>query len=207
MALARSVARVVCVAFSPTGRSFVAATPGALLVYSLDDGSSFAPFEVDEALTSDAVKTAVKRGESAKAVAMALQLGDAPLIRQAVAAVHTEDLALVVRGVPPNRAPHAPAAPRKPPSFWNERTSSPSPPAHSFPRLAFFLARRDLKRRCSILGSRSLKDESDPRFTRDTRRSDALAFPDLLTPSRQTTRCQIQSHQSQSPPRARCRVA
>ena len=47
----RDVSRVNAVAFSPTGSSFCACTPGALLFYRKDDATNFAPFDVDEAAT------------------------------------------------------------------------------------------------------------------------------------------------------------
>ncbi len=41
-----------CVAFSPTGRSWAAATTEGLLIYSLDSTLIFDPFELDVDITS-----------------------------------------------------------------------------------------------------------------------------------------------------------
>lgn len=102
--LARATARVNSVAFSPTGRAFVAVAPGAILVYSLLDDATFAPFQVDEAITPSAVLDALHHRDPSKALVMALQLADDNLIDTVVASVMPKDVQLVVRGVPAIRA-------------------------------------------------------------------------------------------------------
>lgn len=103
--LARSTARVNAVAFSPTGRSFVVVAPGALLTYSIQDDATFAPFEIDEAVTPDATREALKSNDPSKALVMALQLADDDLLDTVVANIRRDQIDLVVKGVPPHRAP------------------------------------------------------------------------------------------------------
>ena len=103
--LARATARVNAVAFSPSGRSFVAVAPGAILVYSLDDDATFAPFDVDEAVTPKAVLDALHRKDPGKALVMALQLADDTLVSTVLANTLPADLHLAIRALPPLRAP------------------------------------------------------------------------------------------------------
>ena len=104
-ALARAVTSVAAVAFAPTGNAFVAATPGALLFFTRDDAATFAPFDVDENVTTASCLEALEQGDDARATAMALQLGDAETLNAVVAGVRLANVDVVVRGVPPARAP------------------------------------------------------------------------------------------------------
>ncbi|KAJ1450075.1 quinon protein alcohol dehydrogenase-like superfamily [Pelagophyceae sp. CCMP2097] len=101
--LARATGRVSAVAFSPTGTAFVCVVPGALLIFTLDDRSHFAPFDIDESVTLETTQAALDAGERARAVVMALQLGDALMLDTVVAAVDIAELEVVVRGVPASR--------------------------------------------------------------------------------------------------------
>ena len=104
--LAQSTGRVAAVAFSPTGRSFVAVVPAAILVFSVIDDATFAPFDVDVEVTPAATVRAIQNdGEPSKALAMALQLGDDALIDAVVKHVSLAEVPIVVKGVPQNRAP------------------------------------------------------------------------------------------------------
>lgn len=103
--LARAAARVTAVAFSPTGRSFAACTPGALLVFAQDADHTFAPYDVDEDATTDAAHDALERGDAARALAVALQLGDAKTLATVVAGIDLRAVDVVCAGVPPKRAP------------------------------------------------------------------------------------------------------
>lgn len=102
--LARSTSRVNAVAFSPAGRSFVAVAPGAILVYSLVDDANFAPFDVDEAVTPDAVARALEAQDPARALVMALHLADDSLVHVVLSNVVPDRIDFVVAAVPSARA-------------------------------------------------------------------------------------------------------
>uniref|UniRef100_A0A7S3NKK6 Small-subunit processome Utp12 domain-containing protein n=1 Tax=Aureoumbra lagunensis TaxID=44058 RepID=A0A7S3NKK6_9STRA len=103
-ALRATEANVNAVAFSPTGRSFVAVIPSAILVFGIPEESRFAPFEVDESVTPLAVADALKASEPAKALAMALQLADDNLTDAVLKHACIDDIALLVAGIPAKRA-------------------------------------------------------------------------------------------------------
>ena len=73
--------RSKCVRFSPTGRAFAAASTEGLVVYSLDDAMLFAPFELTEAITPEAVRRLLRRGRFARALVFALHLNEPGVIR------------------------------------------------------------------------------------------------------------------------------
>ena len=88
-----------CVKFSPSGRDWAAATTQGLQIFSLDTSLVFAPMDLDESVTPQAVHTAVAQQKFAKAIAYSLQLGDAELIRKAVGFVPPASIELVCRSI------------------------------------------------------------------------------------------------------------
>jgi periodic tryptophan protein 2 len=54
------------VQFSPTGRSWAAATTEGLLIYSLDETLMFDPFDLDEDITPATIQRVLGRHEFAK---------------------------------------------------------------------------------------------------------------------------------------------
>lgn len=92
--------RVTGVAFSPTGRAFCAASTEGLLVYSLDSGMEFDPFDLDVEVTPENTIAALKRSEYLKALVMAFRLNSTNLITRIYRAVPTTDIGLVVRELP-----------------------------------------------------------------------------------------------------------
>jgi len=104
-ALSRDVSRVNAVAFSPTGVSFCACTPGALLFYRKDDATAFAPFDVDEAATPESARQALAENQPARALAFALALGHAPTLAEVVSGISLASVDVVVRGLPPAKLP------------------------------------------------------------------------------------------------------
>lgn len=92
--------RVPAVAFSPTGRAFCAASTEGLLVYSLDSGLQFDPFDLDIDVTpASTLKTLAKR-EWLKALVMAFRLNTPQLITRVYRSTPTADIDLVVRDLP-----------------------------------------------------------------------------------------------------------
>ncbi|KAF2094397.1 WD40 repeat-like protein [Rhizodiscina lignyota] len=96
----RPAVRVTGVAFSPTGRSFCAASTEGLLVYSLDSGVVFDPFDLDVDVTPASTLKTLNQGEYLKALAMAFRLNSPQLIKKVYEATPVSDIPLVVRDLP-----------------------------------------------------------------------------------------------------------
>jgi periodic tryptophan protein 2 len=92
--------RTKAVQFSPTGRSWAAASTVGLLVYSLDDSMVFDPFDLDIDINPDTVRHAVAKREFAKALVMAFRLGEEDIEHEVFEAVPPEDVALVAQTIP-----------------------------------------------------------------------------------------------------------
>jgi periodic tryptophan protein 2 len=92
--------RVPGVTFSPTGRAFCAASTEGLLLYSLDTGAVFDPFDLDIDITPESTIETIRKREWLKALVMAFRLGDLKLVRKAYYAVPISDIGLVVRDLP-----------------------------------------------------------------------------------------------------------
>lgn len=87
------------VMFSPTGRSWAAATTEGLLIYALDETLTFDPFELDEDITPDAITRTLKRQEFTKALLMALHLNEEDLIGRCIESVPIASVALVAQAL------------------------------------------------------------------------------------------------------------
>lgn len=87
------------VMFSPTGRSWAAATTEGLLIYALDENLTFDPFDLDEEITSDSIKRTLKRQQFAKALLMALHMNEEDLIQRCVEGVPLASITLVVQSL------------------------------------------------------------------------------------------------------------
>ncbi|CAD6890976.1 unnamed protein product [Tilletia controversa] len=101
----RLVARSKCVRFSPTGRSWAAASTSGLLLYSLDAaaaglGAAFDPLELDLGLTPASVREASDEGEHVRALVGSLKLGEKALAAEVYERVPPSDIALVARQIP-----------------------------------------------------------------------------------------------------------
>ncbi|KAJ5495301.1 Periodic tryptophan protein 2 [Penicillium diatomitis] len=109
----RPEVRVTSVDFSPSGRSFCAASTEGLLIYSLDTDFVFDPFDLDITITPstilstlDAAKTAAVSGSLdddntfLKAFIMAFRLNESKLLRAVYEAIPPSDIPHVVRSVP-----------------------------------------------------------------------------------------------------------
>ena len=96
----RPAIRVPAIAFSPTGRSFCAATTEGLLVYSLDNALQFDPFDLDIDVTPASTLGALKEKDYLRALVMAFRLNEAPLIRRVYEAIPIADVALLVKSLP-----------------------------------------------------------------------------------------------------------
>ena len=105
----RPEVRVSCVAFSPTGRSFCAATTEGLLIYSLDSDFVFDPFDLDISITPNSILDtleAAKAGTTGdntsflKALVMAFRLNESNIIRAVYEGIAAADVPHVVDALP-----------------------------------------------------------------------------------------------------------
>ena len=92
--------RTKAVQFSPTGRSFAAASTVGLLVYSLDDSMVFDPFDLDMDINPDTVRQAAAKREFTKALVMAFRLSEEDIEHEVIEAVPHQDVELVATSIP-----------------------------------------------------------------------------------------------------------
>lgn len=92
--------RVPAVAFSPTGRAFCAASTEGLLVYSVDAGVQFDPFDLDVDVTPQTTLATLGKREYLKALIMAFRLNNPQLTTRVFRSVPTSDIPLVARDLP-----------------------------------------------------------------------------------------------------------
>lgn len=102
--------RVKCVQFSPTGmysvvsatplinhipvgsgRAWAAVTTEGLLIYSLDSGVTFDPFDLSEDITPDNIELALNNAHYSNAVMMSFKLNEKQLITRSLEAVPPTD--------------------------------------------------------------------------------------------------------------------
>jgi periodic tryptophan protein 2 len=80
----RPVARTRALALAPTGQAWAAATTDGLLLYTRGGAAAFDPTDLAEDLTTAAFERALRQGAPARALLIALRLGDGALARRAV---------------------------------------------------------------------------------------------------------------------------
>lgn len=102
----RPEARTKCVRFSPTGRSWAAASTEGLLIYSLDDSIAFDPFDLDIDITPATIAETLANKEYLKALVMSFRLNEQPLVRTVYEAVPRQDVKLLCKQLPPHYAEH-----------------------------------------------------------------------------------------------------
>lgn len=96
----RAEARTKAVRFSPTGRSWAAASTEGLLIYSLDDTLAFDPFDLSIDITPQSVLDTLADHEYLLALIVAFRLNEKPLIRRAYEAVPPTDVRLIASQLP-----------------------------------------------------------------------------------------------------------
>jgi periodic tryptophan protein 2 len=96
----RPEARTKCVKFSPTGRSWAAASTEGLLIYSVDEELAFDPFELDLSITPQSILDVLLNHEYLKALIMAFRLNEKPLIQKVYESIPTSDIKLIVKQLP-----------------------------------------------------------------------------------------------------------
>ncbi|KAG8988141.1 hypothetical protein FRB93_004296 [Tulasnella sp. JGI-2019a] len=96
----RPEARTKAVRFSPTGRSWAAASTEGLLIYSLDETIAFDPFDLDIDLTPQSVVTVLGQKEYLKALVMAFRLNEKHLIQRVFESIPPSDTRLISTQLP-----------------------------------------------------------------------------------------------------------
>uniref|UniRef100_A0A8C3QNH3 Small-subunit processome Utp12 domain-containing protein n=1 Tax=Cyanoderma ruficeps TaxID=181631 RepID=A0A8C3QNH3_9PASS len=92
--------RVTCVRFCPTGRSWAATTTEGLLLYSLDSGLIFDPFELDIDVTPSNIHKTLGQKEYTVAIVMAFKLNEKKLIQEVIEAVPSSEVDVVCSSLP-----------------------------------------------------------------------------------------------------------
>lgn len=83
--------RVFAVRFSPSAQSWAAATTEGLLVFALDKGIVFDPFELTLEVTPRTIRQKASAGEASTALMMALRLNEQPLVQEVLEQIpHSE---------------------------------------------------------------------------------------------------------------------
>ncbi|KAJ3217190.1 hypothetical protein HDU67_008319 [Dinochytrium kinnereticum] len=98
---ARLQAMTKAVRFSPSGRTWAAASTEGLLIYSLDDAILFDPYDLQIDITPETIDEAInERRDYLKALVMAYRLGERHVIDKVYVATPKEDIAAVVKNMP-----------------------------------------------------------------------------------------------------------
>ncbi|KAJ9599045.1 hypothetical protein L9F63_010502, partial [Diploptera punctata] len=92
--------RIYCLQFSPTGEAWAACTTEGLLVYSLDAGMVFDPFQLELNITPDSIKQTLADGEYSKAYGHSIEIKAIYLGHQVIENIKPEDVELIVRSLP-----------------------------------------------------------------------------------------------------------
>ncbi|XP_033339353.1 periodic tryptophan protein 2 homolog [Megalopta genalis] len=92
--------RVYSLQFSPTGQAWAAATTEGLLIYSLDVGMVFDPFELELGITPETVKMTLNEKEYTKALLMAIRLNEKLLIKRVLENIPSVNIDLTVAALP-----------------------------------------------------------------------------------------------------------
>lgn len=92
--------RTKAVRFSPTGRSWAAASTEGLLIYSLDETVSFDPFDLAIDITPQSLLSTLESKEYLLALIIAFRLNERPLILKTYEAVPPTDIRLIAKQLP-----------------------------------------------------------------------------------------------------------
>uniref|UniRef100_A0A9J7ZA71 Small-subunit processome Utp12 domain-containing protein n=1 Tax=Cyprinus carpio carpio TaxID=630221 RepID=A0A9J7ZA71_CYPCA len=92
--------RVSSLCFSPTGRSWAAASTEGLLIYSLDTSLVFDPYDLDMDVTPASIRQQMKKKEWASAILLSFRLNEMPLIREVLEAVPYNQITVVCSSLP-----------------------------------------------------------------------------------------------------------
>ncbi|KAJ1470342.1 hypothetical protein T484DRAFT_1848124 [Baffinella frigidus] len=96
----RPAARTECARFAPSGRSWAAATTEGLLLFSLDQVSSFDPLDLSLDVTPARIFACLDSSSYLDALLMALRLNEAPVLRAVYQRVPVADVPLLAAALP-----------------------------------------------------------------------------------------------------------
>ncbi|XP_055594571.1 periodic tryptophan protein 2 homolog [Uranotaenia lowii] len=91
---------VFAVRFSPSGQSWAAASTEGLLMYSLNKGIVFDPYQLSVEITPKATRELLKKQDYSGALIMALKLNETNLIHEVIEKVPYVDVELLVQSLP-----------------------------------------------------------------------------------------------------------
>lgn len=92
--------RVCCVRFSPTGRSWAAASTEGVLVYSLDHKLHFDPFELQVDITPESVRKNLLKGDYSSALMLSFRLNEQSLIEEVIEKIPYEQIEFLAQNLP-----------------------------------------------------------------------------------------------------------
>lgn len=93
---------VTSLKFSPDGQQWAASTTEGLMVYSLDKGIVFDPYQMSIEVTPKATRSLVLEKEYSAALIMALKLNETNLVQEVVEKIPHKDIELVLESLPDN---------------------------------------------------------------------------------------------------------
>lgn len=88
--------------FSPNGQQWAAATTEGLMVYSLDKGIVFDPYQMSMEVTPKAARSLMQQKEYSAALIMALKLNESNLVQEIFEKIPHTDIDLVLASLPQN---------------------------------------------------------------------------------------------------------
>ncbi|GLI62923.1 nucleolar protein, component of the U3 processome [Volvox africanus] len=97
----RPLIRSRCIALSPTGRVWAAASTEGLLLYGTDDGLIFDPTDLTQDVTPAAVHSSLAASSYLRALLIALRLSDQELVRHVLLATPLASIQTTAAGLPP----------------------------------------------------------------------------------------------------------
>lgn len=77
--------------FCPSGRAWAAVTTEGLLIYSLDSGITFDPYDLSVDINPDSIEVALNNAHYSDALMMSFKLNEKELISRSLEAVPTTD--------------------------------------------------------------------------------------------------------------------
>jgi periodic tryptophan protein 2 len=96
----RPVIAVHSIQFSPSGDSFAAVSTEGLLIYSIDSGAMFTPYDLSLDVTVEGVEAASASGDHLMALVLSFRLNDMTLVSKSMEAVAIGDVPLLAANFP-----------------------------------------------------------------------------------------------------------
>lgn len=92
--------RVSCVKFSPTGRSWAAASTEGVLVYSLDHKLHFDPFDLQVDITPESIRKTLGKGDYSSALMLSFRLNEQSLIEEVIEKIPYTQIEFLAQNLP-----------------------------------------------------------------------------------------------------------